>query len=335
MAAIGAAAPLPPPIAAEVQPALSPQQWVFLPANSTLVTHTPAVWWDPAPPGAGGVARVAIPAHRAFRLFGPPLRVGSNPVDVAAARQQNLLGLSLSAAAWSRVLTAVQLALTPRFAVAAITADEQMDNVLAAITFHPTADLELLAPDWDPGQGHNPPGGNGAVAVAARQSLAIFRFLSLTSPFALEMEGPLPWTAVSMVLGALGSCGTQTVRLPEMGDVRALADFYVGLFGVTASDARRAHVFAHLVQSHILPMGLRRPVFDPDQLLKELEDGAHYRSGSAGAAAVEERRIFLLAHGCVPPFSHCAVACWCYAQPDCWARTHSSTYCPPYPSPAH
>ena len=228
-----------------------------------------------------------------MRIFGPVLRISRVPADLAAARTQSSLGIGFTDAAWSRFLTAFELALIARFALAPLAADEHPDAVMAALVFNPATDVEVIAGDWSPGQPHAPTRGPGAAAIATSASLAQIRFLSLVSPAMVESAGPLPGLHFAMLVGAMGECGLQAARLPETCAVQLFA----GHFAIGASDARQARSLSALLKSYTLPLSMRRPLFDPDALLGELEDGAELRQGAAGVAAVEERRILLLARG--------------------------------------
>ena len=287
----------PPPPIAVISPTLAAPRLIFIPANCPMVANTPASWWDPAPAGPGGAPRVAMPTYRAIRIFGPVLRISRVPADLAAARTQSSLGIGFTDAAWSRFLTAIELALMARFALSPLAADEHPDAVMAALVFNPATDVEVTAGDWSPGQPHVPPRGTGADAIAACASLAQIRFLSLVNPATVEVTGPLPGLHFAMLVGAMGECGLQAARLPENCAVQLLADFLTGHFAKGASDTRQAHSISALLKSHTLPLSMRRPLFDPGALLGELEDGAELRQGAAGVAAVEERRILLLTRG--------------------------------------
>ena len=261
-----------------------------------MVANTPASWWDPAPAGPGGAPRVAMPTHRAIRIFGPMLRISWVPANLAAARAQSSLGIGCTDAAGPRFRTATELAIV-RFALAPLAVEEHPDAVMAALVFDPATDVEATAEDWPPDQLHAPTRGTGAAAISTSASSAQIRLLSLVSPAVVESPGPLPGVHFAMLGGTMGECGLQAARLPETCAVQLFADLLTGRFAIGVSDARQARPLSVLLKSYTSPLSMRRPLSDPDALLGELEDGAEPRQGAAGVAAVEERRILLLARG--------------------------------------
>ena len=85
----------------------SPESPIILLANEPLVAATAFLRWEPAAPAAGGgPARVQLAFFQMLRSFGARFYITrTNPADLAAARNVNLMTMRLHAAFWSRVLT--------------------------------------------------------------------------------------------------------------------------------------------------------------------------------------------------------------------------------------
>ena len=78
---------------------------IYFDANSPVVSATPFLDWQPAPPGPGGQARVQLMTFQGVIAFLPRCSISRNPADQVAAQAINVLGVRLTDAAWSRILT--------------------------------------------------------------------------------------------------------------------------------------------------------------------------------------------------------------------------------------
>lgn len=275
---------------------------IFLVANSEVVVSTPCLEWLPAPAGPGGAARVQLNTFQAIKAFIPRCKVSRIGADLAAANAINMLTVRLADACWSRILSELQAAQV--FSKTANSIGELHDFMKEATIPNP-ANLDLVAGDWRPAEAFTMPNGVGAAAVAARRLLAPIRFLSLLAvPAVEEPAAPLPLGLLSTIVGALGPCLTQTSRRAEIATVQlTAATLRLHLAATATTDALLAVKVGPFFKSKLLPYQLRGVGVTESELREELEDGIEYKRSDQGKSAIEEKRLHLLAIGCVPPLA--------------------------------
>ena len=99
-------AALAPPIAVVIPPLLvGPDVPVQLDANEPMVLATPCIGWQPTPAVVGVAAQVEAPTCRMLRCFIARCGFAQDPATHAFARNNDLFGFVLTAAAWTRILT--------------------------------------------------------------------------------------------------------------------------------------------------------------------------------------------------------------------------------------
>ena len=85
----------------------TPDNPILVDANDEVVTNLPWVNWQPAA-AAGGMARVSLTQAEALSTFAIKCKTNRTPADLAAMGPINPITLRLTAAAWSKILTAVR-----------------------------------------------------------------------------------------------------------------------------------------------------------------------------------------------------------------------------------
>ena len=84
MAALPPPAFAPGPVVVQLLPA-NPEGWIVLDPASPVVIATPCLRWQPAPPAAGGAARVQLAHHQVVRGLLGKARISRVAADLAAA----------------------------------------------------------------------------------------------------------------------------------------------------------------------------------------------------------------------------------------------------------
>ena len=292
----------------------SPESPILLLANEPLVAATAFLRWEPAAPAAGGgPARVQLAFFQMLRSFGARLFITrTNPADLAAARNANLLTMRFHAAFWSRVLTEL---VSSNLLTTGMSDSADLRRNLLSLTITNLGALAVLAADWSTAPAFAiPAGGGGAGAAAARARMTSIRFLSLVAPLALEDAGAdAPWELLALAAGALGACHTQAARQAETAQVQIVAQMiWANNQAFAASDAalsaRVKPFFAAL--SADFPLDLMAPGVTEVELCEEFQDRIQLSQSEHGRSIVEAKRLHLLQAGpkCVPalrPIAHC------------------------------
>ena len=284
----------------------SPESPIILLANEPLVAATAFLRWEPAAPAAGGgPARVQLAFFQMLRSFGARFYITrTNPADLAAARNVNLMTMRLHAAFWSRVLT--ELVASGLVTVGMSDSADLRRNILSLTLANPGA-LAVLAADWSAAPAFAiPAGGGGAAAAAARARMTSIRFLSLVDVLSLDDAGAgAPWELLALIIGALGACHTQAARQAETAQVQIVGQMIVANnHSFAASDATLAArvkpFFAELIAD--FPLDLMSPGVTEVELCEELQDRIQFNLSEHGRSIVEAKRLHLLQAGpkCVP-----------------------------------
>ena len=279
---------------------------IYFDANSPVVSATPFLDWQPAPPVPGGQARVQLMTFQGVIAFLPRCSISRNAADQAAAQAVNVLIVRLTDAAWSRILT--ELLAAQVFAQPTNSLDELHTFMKDAMIPTP-ANLELVAGDWRNAEAFVVPAGTGGAAVAARRQLEPLRFLSLVD--ALGVEEPaarLPLGLFCTIVASIGPCLTQAARRVETSSVQLTAStLRIHLAGTARTDGQLAMKVASFVKLKMLPYQIRNPGVSEVERREDLEDGIEYKNSDQGRQSIEEKRIQLLGAGyaCAPRAPHC------------------------------
>ena len=140
------------PLVVQVLPGNGADSPVALPANNPLVLASPALKWNAAPAGPGGVARVSLSQSSMIRCFGR--RCGAAPAvaDQAFARTNvTPLNMGLSGPCWARVLGEL---LASGILAAGIDGLPELDKSLDGLTLANPASLHIAVADWALGEAH-------------------------------------------------------------------------------------------------------------------------------------------------------------------------------------
>ena len=235
-------AALAPPIAVAIPPLLvGPDVPVLLDANEPMVLATPCIGWQPTPAVVGVAAQVEAPTCRMLRCFIARCGFAQDPATHAFARNNDLFGFVLTAAAWTRILTELRdsglfatVYTKLRHLAAAL---ETLVPQNPALLLVPATDV-IVMPPFNPAPVIAPAGAGGrgrgrgrgaAVGVpvppaAAGGGPADLRFIHLASLDRLvDSTSSSPMLAISILAGSLGPCSNQAVRDDELSTVRCTA----------------------------------------------------------------------------------------------------------------
>lgn len=268
---------------------------IYFDANSPVVSATPFLDWQPAPPGPGGQARVQLMTFQGVIAFLPRSSISRNPADQVAAQAINVLGVRLTDAAWSRILT--ELLAAQVFAQPINSLDELHTLMKDAVVPTP-ANLELVAGDWRNAEAFVVPAGAGGAAATARRQLQPLRFLSLLD--ALAVEEPAAWLPLGLfctIVASIGPCLTQAARRVETSSVQLTASTLRTHLGSDLADGPLAMKVASFVKLKMLPYQIRNPGVTEVERREDIEDGIEYKASDQGKQNIEEKRIQLLGAG--------------------------------------
>ena len=199
----------------------------------------------------------------------------------------NPLTMKMTAAAWSRILTAIR---DSGLNLRTVGNREELhayirDNVPI---------ITIGAADWAAAPPLNLAGGNAAARAAAGR----IRFIGLASVATLEIQtGPLatiaPWTVISKLVGAIGAVGTQAARVDEMSQVQSVGEVLRTNSRVTTDPAMAKNLRSDLTLA-TLPKALRAHGASPPELSEEISDAIEYKQSEASRKAIEQKRLHCL-----------------------------------------
>ena len=257
---------------------------ILVDANDDIVRCLPWLNWAPAP-AVGGVPRVSLALSEALCAFAIKCKLDRSPANMAALAPINCLTLRFTAAAWSRILTAVRDGGLAN-QVTILILDELHSYIKSNVPIIP-----IMAADWQPAT----PLGVGANA-AQRAASARVRFLALASVSALEAQTGIlataaPWMAICKLAGAMGGVSTQAARLEETSTVQSVAEILRSYSTGGATDAALAFNLRSNVTRANMPKQLRAHGASPDEQSEELADAFAYKLSDADRKAVEQKRI--------------------------------------------
>ena len=197
--------------------------------------------------------------------FLPRSSISRNPADQVAAQAINVLGVRLTDAGWSRILT--ELLAAQVFALPINSLDELHTLMKDAVVPIP-ANLELVAGDWRNAEAFVVPAGAGGAAATVRRQLQPIRFLSLLDALAVEEPATrLPLGLFCTIVASIGPCLTQAARRVETSSVQLTAStLRFHLAGSARTDGPLAMNVASFVKLKMLPYQIRNPGVTEDSL---------------------------------------------------------------------
>ena len=317
---------------------------VYLDAGQPLVSATASFMdWQPVVAVAGLPAQVSAPFHRMLFAFGIRCKISPVPANLAAARALNPFTMRFHAACWSRVLTELSdsgLALpgTVYYTVAAF------HEAIVGLQLQNPMNLYIGAADWNAAPAlaaltAQQAGGQAGVAAAAARHAAI-AFIAAASLPSLEINTgkratSAPWSAIALLVGAMGPARSNPQRLAADSQVLIVATDIRG--DRTAPDAVLAASLGKVLAGSLLPPVFRSHSADQASVLLELQAGLRYRLGEDDKLAVEEDRIYQIDPWCpacaLPPLSRILYYIPLFSPPGCPASPEQPRCTPPPWSP--
>ena len=284
---------------------------VFLDSNEPLVIATVFLPWQSHPAAGAAPARMSLPTWLMLRAWIRRCTLSSLPADLAILAVVDVFELSLSAAAWSRILTEL---VASGLLLAQFTDASTLDAALDTLTISNPGDLVILASDLIRCESFETPGTPAVPAVPARAARRgqpavraqpavpagpptpgppALRFIHLCRLPRLEDPADRsPLLALALAAGAFGAVATRASRDDETATVVIAATIlkpnverFAAGGGALADAAVAVNLPKVLVAAHRALGILRTSTYSEAAAISDLTDGLRYLLGG-----LEERR---------------------------------------------